>query len=448
MPFRGPRLLDFAAMPRAGTKSALLGVIVAAALAGCGGGGGSTTAGQPGAGASPGRAVDWPYFGRVPERTRFLTEAPDPPFSFGWVFFAHQLIEFPPALAGDEMFVVNKAGGVYAVRTSDGKVGWKRDLGPVVTGPAYAGGLLYVAQLGGGMVALDASTGKQRWAFHPPGQLESSPLPVGGKVYLGSDAGTMWALDAGSGKVAWKRDLGAPIKASPSYHAGVVYVGDYHGGIHALSAADGHPRWARATGSSGFYSSPAIAFGRVYEARADGVLFALTLDGHPAWRFTASNDIYSSPAVGDVPGTGPTVFIGSYNHQLYALDAADGRKRWSYDVGGQIPGSPTVVGTTVYTSSFQTQTTVGLDAGNGKPVWKWGSAGYEPMVTDGGRVFLIGFQTVWAFDECTPPSEASGSGGQSGGPGAIPVCHRSADLHLVDVSRALRLDRPVSSAAR
>ena len=110
-------------------------------LAGCGGGGGSTTGGQPGAGISKARAVDWPYFGRVPERTRFLTDAPDPPFSFGWVFFAHQLIEFPPALAGDEMFVVNKAGGVFAVRKSDGKVRWKRDLGSVVTGPAYAGGM-------------------------------------------------------------------------------------------------------------------------------------------------------------------------------------------------------------------------------------------------------------------------------------------------------------------
>jgi hypothetical protein len=106
-----------------------------------------------------------------------------------------------------------------------------------------------------------------------------------------------------------------------------------------------------------------------------------------------------------------------------------------------------VVGTTVYTSSFDTSKTVGLDAAKGKPVWTWGSAGYEPMVSDGRRVFLIGYQTIWAFDDCAPPGKGSELAGGSAA-GSVPVCKRSADAHLIDVARALRLDRPVSSAAR
>ena len=105
--------------------------------------------------------------------------------------------------------------------------------------------------------------------------------------------------------------------------------------------------------------------------------------------------MYSSPAVGAIPGAGRMLFVGSYDHRLYALDADNGKRRWAYDVGGQIPGSPTVIGTTVYTSSFDTSKTVGLDASNGKPVWEWG-----------------------------------------------------ADRHLVDVARALRLDVPLRAAAR
>ena len=30
--------------------------------------------------------------------------------------------------------------------------------------------------------------------------------------------------------------------------------------------------------------------------------------------------------------------------------------------------------------------------------FRWGSAGYTPVISDGERVFLTGFQTVWAFD--------------------------------------------------
>jgi hypothetical protein len=51
----------------------------------------------------------------------------------------------------------------------------------------------------------------------------------------------------------------------------------------------------------------------------------------------------------------------------------------------------------VFTSSFQTKRTTGLDTRTGKPVFHWASAGYEPMISDGRQVFLTGFQTVWAF---------------------------------------------------
>jgi outer membrane protein assembly factor BamB len=421
---------------------AVLAISIAAA--GCGGSDQGSDKGSSDAEESAVPSVNWPFFGRVPERTHYFADAPDPPFSFGWVFFAHQLIEFPPALAGNRMFAVNKTGQVYALDANRGKVRWQRNLADDVTGPAYANGTVFVAQLGGEFVALDADTGRQRWRFKAPSHLESSPVAIGNRVYFGSDGGTLWALDARNGKVAWKADLGAPIKASPSYHDGALYVGDYAGRIHAVSAADGHPRWTRDTGNAGgFYSSPAIAYGRVYEARNDGTVFALTLGGRPVWRFTARDDMYSSPAVGTIPGAGPMLFVGSYDHHLYALDADTGKQRWAYDVGGQIPGSPVVIGTTVYTSSFDTSKTVGLDARKGEPVWEWGSAGYEPMISDGERVFLTGFQTIWAFDDCAPKGEVG-----SDTSGSAPLCHRSADRHLVDVARALRLDAPLASAAR
>jgi outer membrane protein assembly factor BamB len=175
--------------------------------------------------------------------------------------------------------------------------------------------------------------------------------------------------------------------------------------VWALDAEDGKTKWSTDTttlsprGEGGFYSSPSIAFGNVYEARDDGTIYGLDAStGKLAWQFPTSNSIYSSPAAAEVPGTPPSVYVGSYNHQLYALNAANGHERWRYDVGGVVPGTPTVVGKTVYTSSFQTKQTLGIDAQTGKKVFEWGSAGFTPVISDGERVFLTGFQTVWAFD--------------------------------------------------
>lgn len=445
-------------MRRGERTTALIATAAAVTLlAGCGGGsdGASTDAAAPTSTSTStstsnpaAKTVDWPYFGRIPERTHSIAGAPNPPFKFLWTFWAHQLIEFPPALNGRSMFVLNKTGDLFALRSTDGKMLWHHRLGNNETGPAYADGNVYVSQSSGAFSAVNARTGKPRWTFHASSGLQSSPIVVDGRAYFGSNDGTLYALDDRSGNVLWKRDLGPSVKASPSIHRGVLFVGDYGGRVHALRAASGKPVWTTSTGSvtggGGFYSSPAVGFGRLYEARSDGTLFALDLKGHIDWHFIASNDIYASPAVADVKGVGPTVFIGSYNHEFYALDASNGDKRWTYNVGGEVPGSPTVVGNTVYTSSFDTEKTVGLDAATGKPEWEWGSAGYEPVISDGRYVFVVGFQTIWAFEQCVQHA------GEPGVPGLPPpaVCKRAADLHLAAVQAALSHEKPKSSAAR
>ena len=394
------------------TQTALLSaLVVAAALiaAGCDSGGdaGSTSASDASTTTTTAASdtVDWPYFGRVEERTHYIADAPDPPFHFLWQFFAKQLLEFPPALDDGFMFLVNKTGEVYVIDAATGKVVRRANLGNDVTSPAYSDGTLYLAQTSGTLTALDVRTAKPKWTFKADSELESSPLVADDTVYFGSDDGDFYALDAASGKQRWKAELGHDVKASPSIDGDVVYVGDYEGTIWALDAGSGKRNWSTDTtrlppgGTGGFYSSPSVAFGKVYEARDDGTVYALDQDtGKLAWDFETSNSIYSSPAAAEVPGTPASVYVGSYDHQLYALDAATGKKRWVFDVGGVVPGTPTVVGKTVYTSSFQNKKTFGVDAKTGKQVFEWGSAGFTPVISDGERVYLTGFQTVWAFD--------------------------------------------------
>lgn len=75
-----------------------------------------------------------------------------------------------------------------------------------------------------------------------------------------------------------------------------------------------------------------------------------------------------------------------------------GKQRWAYKVGGAIPGTPTVVGTTVYSSSFKAQQAVGVSAKSGERVFRFAAPGYTPMISDGERLYLIGYESIHAFE--------------------------------------------------
>ncbi|MFL5897353.1 MAG: PQQ-binding-like beta-propeller repeat protein [Solirubrobacterales bacterium] len=385
---------------------ALGAIAVALLLAGCGGSEGSGAKGSGEAGS--GGYIDWPLFGRVPARTHYLPadeRALDPPLRQAWSINTHALIEFPPAIHDGVAYVINKYGNGKAVRLRDRKVLWELNIRPsdkgkpnFVTAPVYYRGAIYGAFLDGHLAAGDAATGRKLWVRKLDAHLESSPLAVNGTLYLGTDTTNLLALDAGGGRTVWSFNSPGAIKASPSYDDGVVFAADYQSSMFALDSRTGKLVWRTNTsrvapfGRGGFFSSPAVAFGRVYAARDDGTVFALDeRTGRVDWSFDTGQAAYGSPALARVPGTPPTVYIGSEDGRFFALDARSGKPRWRYDVGGPVPGTATVIGHTVYTSSFKTRETTGLDARTGKRVFHIKQAGYTPMVSDGKRLFLVGY---------------------------------------------------------
>jgi outer membrane protein assembly factor BamB len=356
----------------------------------------------------------WPYFGRLPQRTHYLggpIEDLDPPFKLLWHLNTHALIEFPPAISGGVAYLVNKYGNVYAVRLADKDILWRRIVrtrqhgAPIdVTGPAYYGGRVFIAEIGGALIALDAKTGKVDWKRDLDAHLESSPLIVGNKLYIGTDSKQVLAIDIDNGHTVWEYKGNAAIKASPSFHQGRVYVGNYQSGMLALSAKSGKVLWrintTSAGGAGGFYSSPAIAFGHVYAARDDGVVFAFDRKtGKVAWSFPTGGAVYGSPAVAKVPGTPATVYIGSEDGRLFALSARNGTERWHQDVGGPIPGTASVIGNTVFSSSFKTRESVGYDVHTHKRDFTLHSAGYSPVVSDGHHLYVAGYYTFYGLEE-------------------------------------------------
>jgi outer membrane protein assembly factor BamB len=391
----------------AGTALTLLALVLAAiALAFAGGG--DTEGESDDNSAKAAQLVDWPIFGRVPERTHYLPtrrRSLDPPLREAWSINTHGLIEFPPAVANGVAYVVNKYGNLAAVRLKDHRVLWRRTRDRAnkgkpsdVTAPLYHEGRVFVAFLDGELVALDAETGEPAWRRNLGTHLESSPIAVDGILYIGTDGTDIVALRASDGAVRWRFNSPAAIKASPSHHDGRLYVADYESAMFCLDARNGKLLWrtntsrVRPFGRGGFYSSPALAFGRAYAARDDGTIYAFDQEtGKVAWHFPTGDYVYGSPAVARVPGTPPTVYIGSYDERFYALDARTGEERWRFDVGGPVPGTATVIGHTVYTSSFKTREAIGIDVHTHRKTFELREAGYTPAVSDGRRLYLIGY---------------------------------------------------------
>ena len=140
----------------------------------------------------------------------------------------------------------------------------------------------------GHIVKLDARTGKMIWKRTLPGRAESSPVVIGRTVYFGCEDGKLYAISTGRGQVRWSTQLGGPIKSAPAYYGGRLYVGDYGGHMNAVDAKSGKLVWQSGSlgpgfgGSGQFYSTPAVAYGRVYAGNNDGRVYSYDIsDGDP-----------------------------------------------------------------------------------------------------------------------------------------------------------------------
>jgi outer membrane protein assembly factor BamB len=80
----------------------------------------------------------------------------------------------------------------------------------------------------------------------------------------------------------------------------------------------------------------------------DGKLYALdAATGNLKWSYQTGGEVASAPAV-----AGDLVFFGSYDHKIYALNTADGGLVWSYLTGGWVVSSPAVVNGVLYVGSY------------------------------------------------------------------------------------------------
>ena len=168
----------------------------------------------------------------------------------------------------------------------------------------------------------------------------------------------------------WKIDFDGS-GSSPVVADGVLYVGSADGAVYALNPETGETKWRFQTGDSLPPASSGSQIITVPRGASISDQMAAGLDAAQKQRTAGTRRIDMAPAVED-----GTVFIGSGDRSFYAIDAATGRRKWSYEAGAGMASNnnsplpiraPMLKNGTVY---FVTEEGLhALDALTGKRKW-------------------------------------------------------------------------------
>jgi len=123
------------------------------------------------------------------------------------------------------------------------------------------------------------------------------------------------------------------------------------------------------------------ADGTIYIGSGDGSVYAIdSSSGDVEWEFETDDEIRSSPTVAD-----GTVYIGSNDGSVYALSADSGDLEWEFETDGDVDSSPTIVDDTLYIGSDDNYV-YALSADSGDVEWEFETDGRvfsSPTVADG-----------------------------------------------------------------
>jgi len=194
----------------------------------------------------------------------------------------------------------------------------------------------------------------------------------------------------------WRIDAHDTVEFPPSVGFGKVFVAQQKGLFLALSARTGRVRWRKKTGRCAA-ASPTLAKGVVYQSYMDlvpcpqgrpgarGFVIAWKAkNGRKLWKWNKA-PVESSPLV-----VKRTVYVGTWDHGVYAINARTGRTRWRFGADDEVNTAAAYSRGTVYIAS-DGGTVYALSARTGRLRWKAGNAReffYATPTVAYGRVFI------------------------------------------------------------
>ena len=206
-------------------------------------------------------------------------------------------------------------------------------------------------------------------------------IPEEQLVFVGSEDHYMYALQTNSGTVSWKfRTLGKILSSVAFNHGGnIIYFGNTYGHVYALRSSDGSVVWSYKTDGA-IVASPKVNLdGTVFVGSHDKALYALDgKTGSIVWTSVLDCDVWSSVAIDDERGlvfTGcasdkSNVVDSEHSSYIFALNATSGKLVWKFLGTKSVFSSPVLApgGRTVFFASLD-HNIYALERETGKLIW-------------------------------------------------------------------------------
>ncbi|MCS7246904.1 MAG: serine/threonine-protein kinase [Anaerolineales bacterium] len=286
-----------------------------------------------------------------------------------WVFSCQDEIRGSAAYRDGWLFFGSYDHRLYVVHATKGELIWNYQTdGPIVSRPLIEDGNVIFGCADCRLYALNQLSGKILWSYYTGGAIYSSPVFSGGHLFIGSDDAHLHAVNLASGNGVWKFDSGAPIRTTPCLYEDKLFFGNEYGDFLCIEFR-GSLRW-RFRAKRGITGSATIADHTIYFGSLDGAVYALDAKtGWQLWRFRLGKPTISTPCV-----SGEYLLVGCVDGHMYCIDIPSVKERWRFPTEHQVTGSAVVFEGRVYFGSVDGHLYC-VDLQSGSLIWKFRTGG-------------------------------------------------------------------------
>jgi serine/threonine protein kinase len=288
-----------------------------------------------------------------------------------WTFKTEDEIRGGPVTHRNLVFIGSYDTNIWAIDMETGELAWKRATeGGIAVTPAVdkENDQILFGSEDYTFYAVDYRDGRIKWTHTTSDKIRGSARLAHGYVFFGSDDGKLHALISANSRYMWNYNATQPVRSRPYVTGDRIIFGTEDGEVVGLEL-NGKRRWGFRTRRS-VTSSPVVSDGVCYVGSFDNNLYAVDADGgYSQWRYRTSGPIISSPVV-----SRGFVYIGSTDGRLYCVNIETGRERWSFETEGPIVASPVIHDDIAYIGSTDGHL-YAIDSRTGRELWSFEAGG-------------------------------------------------------------------------
>ncbi len=350
------------------------------------------------------------------------------PLARQWLYQNSETLNFTPAIIAGDIFLPLATGRLVNLRTSDGTIVWRAELGGEVSAAPLAdvravyiaseiptpssSALVSYARATGTIRAIGRTSGVTLWMRTLSAPLRGSLTADDTTLFGASPDGNVYAFDKTNGAIRWQLQFRLAFNSQPALYNSKLYIGSEDGTLLALNQITGAQLWRYRTRGS-IRGKAIVAEGMVFFGSSDGFVYALDEStGALRWRARTGAGVQSVAFVGGANETSGGVVAASFDNFVYFFSSSRGTRLWKRLLAGRIAAQPLVVARNVLLAPLSGDACVVLEVGSGRQVnslsvGDGNNTAASPALAESGLILITTRQGLIAFSEADRSANVS-----------------------------------------